>query len=98
MREDIVRLHLGNINVSKSAGPGKIHQTIIEPLTNLLAGLMCKLYMASLERGYLTQDGKTTLIVAIQKSDSRSEVGDYMSVGQASVLCKVPERTIRVCT
>lgn len=46
--KDMVRLHPGNINVGKSAGPDEVYPVITKCLIDFLAGLMCRPYKATL--------------------------------------------------
>lgn len=49
-----VSVHLGNLNVSKSADPDEIHPDTVKPPTNLFAGPMCKLFSGDCPHVWLT--------------------------------------------
>lgn len=75
--KDMVRLYLGNINITNSAGPDEIHPASLKPLADLLAWPSCKLYKVTLP---------PVAILAIHEDGSRLEVGKCRPVSLTSVL------------
>lgn len=91
LMEGRVRLNLGNINNYKSAGPDRIHSTIIKPLDDILVGSTCMLPEATMQQGYLPRNWKSMAVVAVHRVGLQLEVSDHRLLSLTNILREVLE-------
>ncbi|VDP89339.1 unnamed protein product [Echinostoma caproni] len=67
LSEEIVHQHLEGLEVHEAAGPDEIHPANNKAITDILAGLVYKLYKVLLYQGVLLRDWKVSAVVAVRK-------------------------------
>ncbi|KFV60818.1 hypothetical protein N341_00376, partial [Tyto alba] len=82
VREDQVRDHLGNLNIHKSMGPGKIHPRVLRELADVVA----KPLSMRFEKSWQSSEGL--------KKGRKQDHGKYQPVNLTSVPGKIMEQIL----
>ena len=68
-----------------------INPRILKENSEELSDVLCKLYNLSVNKGALPDDRKASIVIALQKKGSKSNINNYRPVFLTSEVCKVLE-------
>ena len=89
-RNDVYK-NLKNLTIDKSPGMDDINPRILKENSEELSDVLCKLYNLSVNKGALPHDWKASIVIALQKKGSKSNINNYRPVFLTSEVCKVLE-------
>ena len=92
---EIIEKKLGNLNISKAAGPDNIHGKILKELKSQMSKPLQKIFNKSLNEGSLPKDWKFAHVKPLHKKGKRNLVSNYRPVSLTSICGKILERIIR---
>ena len=86
-----VNKKLQNQKTDISPGVDDINPRILKENSEELSDVLCKLYNLSVNKGALPDDWKASIVIALHKKGSKSNINNYRLVSLTSVVCKVLE-------
>ena len=66
-----------------------INPRILKENSEELSDVLCKLYILSINKEALPDDWKASIVIALHKKRSKSNINNYRPVFLTSVVCKV---------
>ena len=93
--EKMVLDKLLKLKVDKSPGPDCLHPRLLREIANELAYPLAFIFNISLKSGTLPEEWKTSIVAAIHKKGSKSDIANYRPVSLTCVACKIQESIIR---
>jgi hypothetical protein len=85
---------LKNLKIDKSPGVDDIHPRVLKELSLEIVEILTKLFNLSLKTSNLPEDWKLSIVTALFKKGSRSEVSNYRPVSLTCIVCKILESII----
>ena len=92
---DMIEKKLDKLNISKAAGPDKIHGKILKELKSQLSEPLYKIFSKSINQGCLPSDWKFAHVKPLYKKGKKDMVSNYRPVSLTSICGKTLERIIR---
>ena len=93
--EEMVLEKLIKLKIDKSPGPDNIHPRVLYEISKELAYPLSLLFKSSLKLGKLPEEWQTSVVSAIHKKGSKSDVSNYRPVSLTCIACKIMESVIR---
>ncbi|CAG9137015.1 unnamed protein product [Plutella xylostella] len=94
INEELVKVHLRKLDVSKSAGPDFIPPLMLRNCTDTIAQPLSLLFKRSVSEGAIPLTWKKAFITPVHKKGSKSEVTHYRPISKLCIIAKVFEKII----
>lgn len=92
---EIIEKELTKLNISKAAGPDKLHAKILYELRKEISLPLNIIFNKSMNEGKLPPEWKLAHVKPLFKKGSKKDISNYRPVSLTSICCKLLERIIK---